>query len=121
MVAAAHAASSAYDRNQLSVPAPAAWGDCHVSFSEALEMINPLQYVPVVGMIYREITGHAAHPALRIAVSTAVSLLFGGPIGLGLSMASAAATEVFDHRATTPDATRMAGAAQAYSRVARLA
>ena len=41
-------------------------------------VLNPLQHLPVVGMIYRAATGDEIPPAAKIAGSA----LFGGPIGV---------------------------------------
>lgn len=46
-------------------------------FSTLLDIINPLQHIPLVSNIYREITGDEIEPAARL-VGGAV---FGGPIG----------------------------------------
>lgn len=52
-----------------------------VSFEDLLRGLNPLHHLPVVGMIYREITGETVPAAERIAVSAASGALFGGPLG----------------------------------------
>ena len=101
-----------------ALPAPASFDMSHVGFGDVLEAINPLQYVPVVGMIYREITGDDVHPALRIAVSAALSLVFGGPLGLAATMLSTVAGEVLHgghgHDGPGASATQYAEAARAY-------
>jgi hypothetical protein len=48
------------------------------TFSDFLSVINPLQHIPIVGTIYRAITGDTLAPAARVLGGT----LFGGPIGL---------------------------------------
>lgn len=48
------------------------------SFSDFLSVINPLQHIPVVGTIYRAITGDTIKPAQKVIGG----LLFGGPVGL---------------------------------------
>ncbi len=53
-----------------------------------LDVINPLQHMPVVGSLYREITGDEISQAASIAGGA----LFGGPIGL----ASATANAIFE-------------------------
>jgi hypothetical protein len=60
------------------------------SFGQVLSMLNPLQYVPVVGMIYRAVTGDTIPEPVRVAGGLAFSALTSGPIGVVLS----AATEV---------------------------
>jgi hypothetical protein len=57
------------------------------SFHDFLSAINPLQYLPVVGTIYRAMTGDVIPEALREGGSLLVSGLMGGPIGLITSIA----------------------------------
>ncbi|MEC7538792.1 MAG: hypothetical protein VYB59_16055, partial [Pseudomonadota bacterium] len=45
--------------------------------ADLIDMINPLQHIPVVSSIYRAITGDEISPAARLAGGA----LFGGPIG----------------------------------------
>lgn len=49
-----------------------------LSFSDFLSVINPLQHIPIVGSIYRAITGDTISPVSRVIGG----LLFGGPVGL---------------------------------------
>ncbi len=58
------------------------------SFHDILSALNPLQYVPVVGTIYRAITGDTIPEALRVAGSFVFSALTGGPIGMVLNAAT---------------------------------
>lgn len=57
-------------------------------FATLLDVINPLQHIPLVSSLYRDITGDEISPAARIIGGG----LFGGPIGL----ASASANAVFE-------------------------
>jgi hypothetical protein len=57
------------------------------SFHELLSELNPLQYLPVIGTIYRSVTGDTIPEPARIAGSLVVSGLTGGPIGLALNVA----------------------------------
>jgi hypothetical protein len=59
------------------------FGDDGLSFKDVLDLVNPLQHIPIVGNIYRELTGDALAPGIRIAGGA----LFGGPIGAALSVA----------------------------------
>ncbi|MFM2128736.1 MAG: hypothetical protein RL477_282 [Pseudomonadota bacterium] len=59
------------------------------SFADLLDIINPLQHIPVVGAIYREITGDAIGTAAKIAGGT----LFGGVIGFVTSLVDGIVTE----------------------------
>ncbi|MBL8689909.1 MAG: hypothetical protein JNL04_12450 [Rhodospirillaceae bacterium] len=53
------------------------------SFKDLLAIINPLQHIPVVGTIYRAITGDQIAAMPSIIGGT----IFGGPVGLALSLA----------------------------------
>ena len=66
-----------------SSPAP---GHRTSLFHEVLEDLNPLQYVPVVGTIYRAITGDEGNPTLRFAASLGTSFALGGPIGVAITV-----------------------------------
>ena len=55
------------------------------TFAEFLDIINPLQHIPVVSTIYRAITGDQIGPGPRFLGGA----LFGGPAGaIGASIAS---------------------------------
>jgi hypothetical protein len=47
-------------------------------FKDVLAAINPLQHIPVVGTIYRHLTGDTISPGSRLAGG----LIYGGPLGL---------------------------------------
>ena len=51
------------------------------TFFDFLDIINPLQHIPVISTIYRSITGDQIDPGSRIAGAT----LFGGPLGGALA------------------------------------
>lgn len=63
-------------------------------FREFLAEINPLQYVPVLGTIYRSVTGDTIPEAARVVGSFVVSGLLGGPVGLATSVATLVAERV---------------------------
>jgi hypothetical protein len=54
------------------------WGKEGFSFRQALDTINPLHHLPVIGTIYRAITGETVTPGARIVGG----MVFGGPLGL---------------------------------------
>jgi hypothetical protein len=58
-------------------------------FSDLLDMLNPLQHIPVVSQIYRHVTGDTISPQARVAGG----LIYGGPAGLVLAVADAAIAE----------------------------
>jgi len=67
-------------------PAPAekaqtgtrAWDEPEFSFADVIDIINPLQHIPVLNRVYRAISGDTIGTAAKIAGGT----LFGGPVGL---------------------------------------
>lgn len=86
----------------VSHPGPAAhafapFGDDGLTFADLLDVVNPLQHVPLLGGLYRRLTGDALSPAARVLGGA----LFGGPIGA----IAAAATAAIEHAG----ATRVAG------------
>jgi hypothetical protein len=66
-----------------SAPVPEQAATLHgFSFHTLLSALNPLQYLPIVGTIYRAATGDVIPDAVRYAGSMLASGLLGGPIGL---------------------------------------
>ena len=63
-----------------------AFGDDGFTFFDFLDIVNPLQHIPFVSTLYREMTGDSIDPGSRIAGGT----LFGGPIGAAISVANVA-------------------------------
>ncbi len=47
------------------------------AFKDVLDIINPLQHIPIVGSLYRSVTGDEIKPASQIIGGS----IFGGPIG----------------------------------------
>lgn len=72
-------------------PARAAAPSTLPSFHELLSDLNPLQYIPVVGTLYRAVTGERIPEAARLAGGFVVSGLIGGPIGMATNLALLAA------------------------------
>ena len=60
-----------------------------LSFAEALDIVNPLQHVPVVNEVYRAVTGDDLSPVAKIAGGT----LYGGVLGGLVSLMNAASEE----------------------------
>ena len=58
------------------------FGDDGFTFLDFLDIINPLQHIPVIGTLYREITGDTLDPGSRVLGST----LFFGPVGTVVSL-----------------------------------
>lgn len=55
------------------------------SFGDFLDMVNPLHHLPVVGTIYRQLTGDTITGPSRIVGG----LIFGGPLGMASSIGNA--------------------------------
>src|SRR3546814_621509 len=61
-----------------------------LTFGDFLDIINPLQHIPVVSTLYRAITGDEISPHARILGDT----LFGGPTGFLSSIANVLYEEI---------------------------
>jgi hypothetical protein len=55
-----------------------------LSFWDMLDIVNPLQHIPVVNHLYRALTGDTIRPPAQILGST----LFGGPLGFAVATAT---------------------------------
>lgn len=62
------------------------FGEDGFTFADFLDIVNPLQHIPIVSTLYRQITGDTIDPASRLAGGT----LFGGAIGAAIAMANVA-------------------------------
>jgi len=74
------------DEETRNVSSFQAFGADGFTFLDFIDIINPLQHIPVVGTLYREMTGDQIDPGARIAGGT----LFGGPIGAAVSLVDVA-------------------------------
>ncbi|MFK7839275.1 MAG: hypothetical protein AB8B83_03000 [Bdellovibrionales bacterium] len=52
------------------------------SFFDLIDMVNPLQHIPIVGHVYRELTGDEIKPISRIIGGAAYS----GPVGVATAL-----------------------------------
>ncbi|TWA69105.1 hypothetical protein FBZ82_105262 [Azospirillum brasilense] len=59
--------------------------EAEMSFGDFLDIINPLQHIPLVNTVYREITGDTIKPSSKVIGG----ILFGGPLGGIASIANA--------------------------------
>ncbi len=66
------------------------FGDDGLTFGDILDVINPLQHIPVVSTLYREWSGDAIDPVSRIAGGA----LFGGVIGAISSLVNVIVDEI---------------------------
>jgi len=67
--------------------APSASASHHMSFRDILSALNPLQYLPVIGTIYRAVTGDQIPEPLQRVGSLIASGLLGGPVGVLIGVA----------------------------------
>ncbi|HEY7978680.1 MAG TPA: hypothetical protein VID67_10825 [Rhizomicrobium sp.] len=82
-----HTAAAKSDATQTaSTSAPAKPDSGKSFFDDVLDVVNPLQHLPVVGAVYRAITGDKIGDVEKVAGDT----LYGGPIGLVSSLADLA-------------------------------
>ena len=65
-----------------------------LTFGEFLDIINPLQHIPLVSSVYRWATGDEISGSARIMGAT----LYGGPIGLVAGIVNTVTVEVNDGR-----------------------
>lgn len=65
------------------------FGEDGFSFWDLLDIVNPLQHIPVVSTVYRALTGDTIDAGSRLAGGA----LFGGPVGLAASVVSAMVEE----------------------------
>jgi hypothetical protein len=71
-----------------------AHAESHTTFREVLSAMNPLQYIPVVGTIYRAVTGDQIPEPLRRIGTLVVSFLMGGPVGALINLGVFAAEKI---------------------------
>ena len=57
-----------------------------LTFGDIVDVINPLQHLPVVSAVYRWLTGDTIAPAARMAGAA----LYGGPVGFAVAIANLA-------------------------------
>ena len=53
------------------------WGEDGFTFGDLLDVINPLQHIPIISTIYRELTGDAIAPGPRMAGGALLGGVFG--------------------------------------------
>jgi len=67
-------------------PATTAFGEDGFGFDDFLDIVNPLQHIPFISSIYREITGDDINPGSRMIGGA----LFSGGVGLAVSFINSA-------------------------------
>lgn len=73
---------------------PQAWKSASgFGFRDLLDIINPLQHIPVIGSVYRYLTGDRPGEAAQMAGDA----LYGGPIGVAFGLIGAATEDAKGH------------------------
>lgn len=80
---------ASYAADQMPETPEAKIGSATPSFKDLIDVINPLQHIPVVSTIYRKVTGDEISAPARV-IGGAV---FGGPVGGALALADVAIKE----------------------------
>lgn len=75
------------------------WESAKFGIRDFIDMINPLQHIPVISTIYRKLTGDEIGDASRIVGGA----IFGGLTGSWISGLASAVTNVFVSRSTGRD------------------
>jgi hypothetical protein len=65
-----------------SASGPSLWSHDGFGFKDLLDIVNPLQHLPVIGSVYRYLTGDELSGGARIVGDT----IYGGPIGFGVGV-----------------------------------
>ncbi|MDD3371964.1 MAG: hypothetical protein PHE27_09095, partial [Alphaproteobacteria bacterium] len=64
-----------------------------MGFDDFLDMINPLEHIPVLSSLYRAVTGETINPVARIAGDALYSAAL-GPVSAGLAAIGAIGDEI---------------------------
>lgn len=76
-------------RNSAPGGKPEFFGKDGFGFFDFLDIINPLQHIPILSGLYRKLTGDEISPGARLVGGT----LFGGPIGFAAALANVVVEE----------------------------
>ncbi len=60
------------------------------SFEDLIDIVNPMQHLPVIGSVYRKVTGDEISAPSRIIGGS----IFGGPVGLAMALVNALTEEI---------------------------
>lgn len=66
-------------------PVQSVWGQDGFGFDDLIDIVNPLQHLPVVGHVYRAVTGDEIGMVPRMVGG----FLFGGPAGMAVATVNA--------------------------------
>src|SRR5215469_18139730 len=68
---------------------PTLWAHGSFGFKDLLDIVNPLQHLPIVGSVYRYLTGDEPSGGARIVGDA----IYGGPIGFGVGVVTTMLTD----------------------------
>ncbi|SMF09254.1 hypothetical protein SAMN06265365_10299 [Tistlia consotensis] len=88
-----HPPLQAGQRAQLRAEGKMGPADRELTFGEFLDAINPLQHIPIVGSIYRAITGDT----MDSTASVVGSMIYGGPVGMVAGLVDAVVQQASGH------------------------
>jgi len=91
-------AVTAVSSGAVSSGAGGAFGDDGLTFGDVLDVINPLHHIPLVGNVYRKLSGDTIAPAARIGGGA----LFGGPLGAAVAAATVVAASMMERGGGAP-------------------
>jgi hypothetical protein len=66
------------------------WGEDGFTFDDVLDMVNPLQHIPVASKYYQEATGDTASEGAMLVGGAVFGVLAGGILGLATALVNAA-------------------------------
>lgn len=81
--------------------------DDEFGFWDLVDLVNPLQHLPIIGTIYRKVTGDEIKPEVQVAGSILMGVATGSIL---LSAASGVASVVFEEHTGKDPVTMLAGA-----------
>lgn len=103
IAALVHASNNQLNENELSSKETTSgiFGEDGFTFGDIIDIINPLQHIPIINSIYRKITGDVIAPVMEVAGAA----LFGGPLGAAISVTTTAFKSQFqsDVKSTDPN------------------
>ena len=75
-------ASKATKPNGIAVSKEPFWGRDGFTFGDVIDMVNPLQHLPIVAKYYRKISGDDCSEGAKVIGELGFRALFGGPAGI---------------------------------------
>lgn len=89
-----------------------------MGFGDFVDLINPLQHVPIIGEVYRNVTGDEISDGARHAGHALYGLALGGPLGMAGMLGYAMAGSAVSHALQEPAAPEAPAGAQAQAAAA---